>query len=472
MNEHRDRRVQADEDALLRRWYAVSSGSRPIPSAELLAGGERAHRGRRPFRNLAMAAVAIVAILAGIAGAGAWVSFRAAAGPSNSPGATSLASITPSPVSSNSTPPQSPSPSVPGSFGPALADHEYVDQMHRTATGGWLLTGSRLLVTDGSSWRTCWTSSNGNLAAPYPVAFLGDETIWLIDGLTLWTSTDGCASWTQSAAPIAYASPFVATGMAFPDQSTGYVAYAYLTGTNQQAQIYRTADDGQHWRVTAGTVKAVAGPNGSIFDGNLTVAFVDADHGWLTDTHTLWTTADGGDTWTRTALPVPGSVHGQLDFITTPVVGTDGSAVVVAKYDATPGMDGAPGQRVFYRTVDHGAHWTASSVVADPGTLEISLADPTTWVVLDPSEPASLQTTTDAGATWQTIAVRELWPYNSGPIDFANSLHGWMVVSEPEPPCPQPSGMPGFVICDYAYAPPQHLVATDDGGATWVELKP
>jgi len=109
--------------------------------------------------------------------------------------------------------------------------------------------------------------------------------------------------------------------MAFPDQSTGYVAYAYLTGTNQQAQIYRTADDGQHWRVTAGTVKAVAGPNGSIFDGNLTVAFVDADHGWLTDTHTLWTTADGGDTWTRTALPVPGSVHGQLDFITTPVVG-------------------------------------------------------------------------------------------------------------------------------------------------------
>jgi photosystem II stability/assembly factor-like uncharacterized protein len=253
-----------------------------------------------------------------------------------------------------------------------------------------------------------------------------------------------------------------------PTESTGYVVYAYLTGTNQQAQIYRTDDGGQHWAVTAGTVRAVAGPNGSVFDGDVTVAFADADHGWLTDTHTLWTTANGGDTWTRTALPVPASVHGQLDVITTPVVGADGSAVVVAKYDATPGMDGAPGQRVFYRTIDRGAHWTAASVVADPGMLEISVVDPTTWVVLDPNQPASFQTTSNAGSTWQTIAVRELWPYNVGPIDFADALHGWMVVSESEPPCP---GAPN-PQCDYYYAPPEHLVTTDDGGATWVELKP
>jgi len=42
------------------------------------------------------------------------------------------------------------------------------------------------------------------------------------------------------------------------------------------------------------------------------------------------------------------------------------------------------------------------------------------------------------------------------------------VVSESYPPCP---GAPA-AQCDYAYAPPQHLVTTDDGGATWVELKP
>jgi photosystem II stability/assembly factor-like uncharacterized protein len=247
--------------------------------------------------------------------------------------------------------------------------------------------------------------------------------------------------------------------VAFPTLSVGYIAVGDESGSNQAARIFRTDDGGQHWAVTAGTVKT---------GGDLAFAFSDADHGWLTDSHTLWTTSNGGGTWTRTTLPVPASVHGRLDFITTPVVGADGSAVVVAKYDATPGMDGARGQRVFYRTVDLGAHWTAASVVTDPGMLEISVVDPTTWVVLDPSEPASFQTTSNAGSTWQTIAVRELWPYNVGPIDFADALHGWMVVSESEPPCP---GAP-TTICDYAFGPPQHLVATDDGGATWVELKP
>jgi photosystem II stability/assembly factor-like uncharacterized protein len=467
MKEHRDRRVQADEDKLLRRWYAASSQARPIPSGELLARSERVHRTRRTLRNLAMAAVTIVAIVAGIAGAGAWASFRSTSGPSNSSGAASLVSSTPSPAAPSSTRPHSPGPSIQSSSGPALAEHEYIVQMHRTSAGGWLLTGSRLLVTDGSTWRNCWTSNGGDVVAPYPYASVSGDTIRIFAGTTMWTSIDDCASWAHSAVPIA------ATGAAFPTASIGYVTNVDLSNPNQGAQIYKTSDGGRYWNATPGKVAPPSGPYGSGFAGLLTLTFADTDHGWLTDTHTLWTTANGGEAWTRGTLPVPGSVHGQVDIISTPVVGVDGSAIVVAKYDATPGMDGARGQRVFYRTVDRGAHWTAASVITDPGMLDISLADATTWVVLDPYQSISLQVTGDAGATWQTIAIREPWPYNGGPIDFADSLHGWMVVSESYPPCPPPSGMPNVhPICDYAYAPPQHLVATNDGGATWVELKP
>lgn len=459
MNEDRDSRAQADEDALLRRWHAASSGSRPIPSAELLARGDRAYRGWRTFRNLAIAAVAVVAIIAGIAGAGAWVSFRAASESSSPSGAVAPTSGTPSPVATGSTEPQSSRPTSEVLPGPDLAQHEAIVEMHSTLGGGWLLTGSRLLIITGRpGWRDCWRSPAGDLTSPYLHAVVaGDLIVRVISRTTMWTSSDGCASWTASTLPIA------PTGVAFPTLSVGYIAVGDESGSNQAARIFRTDDGGQHWAVTAGTVKT---------GGDLAFAFSDEDHGWLTDSHTLWTTSNGGGTWTRTTLPVPASVHGRLDFITTPVVGADGSAVVVAKYDATPGMDGARGQRVFYRTVDRGAHWTAASVVTDPGMLEISVVDPTTWVVLDPSERASFQITSNAGSTWQTIAVRELWPYNVGPIDFADALHGWMVVSESEPPCPQPSGIPGFVICDYAYAPPEHLVTTDDGGATWVELRP
>jgi photosystem II stability/assembly factor-like uncharacterized protein len=341
--------------------------------------------------------------------------------------------------------------------GPDLAQHEAIIQMHSTLGGGWLLTGSRLLtITGRPGWHDCWRSPAGDVTSPYLHAVVAGDVILvvrLISKTTMWTSIDGCASWAASVLPIA------PTGVAFPTESTGYVAVGDEYGSNGAARIFRTDDAGRHWTETAGTVKT---------SGNLAFAFTDASHGWLTDGQTLWATGNGGGTWTRTTLPVPGSVHGQLDIITTPVVGADGSAVVVAKYDATPGMDGARGQQVFYRTIDRGAHWTPTSVITDPGILKISLVDPTTWVVLDSSTPASLKITTDAGSTWQTIAVRELWPYNSGPIDFADSLHGWMVVSESYPPCP---GAPA-AQCDYAYAPPQHLVTTDDGGATWVELKP
>jgi photosystem II stability/assembly factor-like uncharacterized protein len=468
MNEHRDGPVHADEDALLRRWYAASSESKPLPPTELLARSGPGHRGRRTFRGLAITAAAIVAIVAGIAGAGAWASFRSASGSSSSPSAVASTGGTPSPAPTDPTPPPSPVPTSQGALGPSLAVHESIVQMHRTAGGGWLLTGSRLLMTDGSNWRDCWESSSGDVVAPYPSAFVAADAIRIIAGTTLWTSTDGCASWTQRPAPIA------ATGLAFPADQVGYIAYADLSASNQEAQIYRTDDGGQHWTATPGKVKAIADPYGTGFAGSLTLTFDDPTHGWLTDTHTLWTTANGGLTWTRTTLPVPGTVQGQLDLIATPVVGADGTAAVAAKYDSTPGMDGAHGQRVFYRTVDLGAHWTATSIVKDPGMLEISLVDATTWVALDRSEPPTLRVTTDAGSTWRTIAVRERWPFNSGPIDFADSLHGWMAVSEPEPPCPGFSGIqPGRIaICDYAYAPPQHLVATDDGGATWVELKP
>lgn len=466
MSEHRDGSAHADEDAPLRRWYAASSQSRPIALAELLVRGERVRRGRRTSRDLTIAAVTIVVVVAGVAGAGVWANFRSASGSSSSPSAVASASRMPSPTATDSTRSPSPGPSSKIALGPALAQHEAIVQMHRTPSGGWLLTRSQLLMTDGSSWWDCWKPGSADTVAPYPSAFVTGDTIRIIAGTILWTSTDGCTTWTQTDVPVA------ATSLAFPTESVGYIAYVDLSIQNAPAQIFRTDDGGQHWTATTGKLKATVDSYSSGF-GTLAVAFADTDHGWLTDGHTLWTTGNGGGSWTRTVLPVPGAVHGQLDVITTPVAGADGNAVVVAKYDSTPGMDGARGQQVFYRTVDRGAHWTAASVVADPGMLKISLVDPTTWVVLDPSEPASLKTTADAGSTWQTIDVRETWPYNSGAIDFANALHGWMVVSEPEPPCPQPSAFPNVhVICDYAYAPPQHLIATNDGGATWVELKP
>jgi hypothetical protein len=448
MNEHRDNPTQAEEDSLLRRWYAVSSLAEPLPPAELLELGARAHRARRKRQSLAVAAVAVVAIVAGIAGVGAWANHRGAAvaaGPS---------ATTPS---STTTPVETPSPTPKAPSGVVLTDHEYILEIHRTQGGGWLLTTSRLLVTDGSSWRACWTAS-GVFSAPQPHAIVSGRTVRVFEGETMWTSTDGCSDWAQAPVPVPV------NGAAFPTATTGYIESIDTSTQNATPKIYRTDDAGAHWTATAAWTPGVV-------DAGATLVFTDADHGWLADSHSLWSTADGAHSWKKTLLPVPASVRGKLDIVTAPVVEPDGSAVVTAKYDTTPGMDGAKGQRVIYRTVDGGAHWTVSSFLDDPGTLMLSLDDPAAWVALDPSDPASVRTSTDGGATWQTTAVRQRWPFTaswfmSGSLSFADALHGWIVVQEPPPPCPKNA------VCDYAFSPANHLVATDDSGATWHQVDP
>jgi photosystem II stability/assembly factor-like uncharacterized protein len=117
-----------------------------------------------------------------------------------------------------------------------------------------------------------------------------------------------------------------------------------------------------------------------------------------------------------------------------------------------------------------GAHWTAAAVVADPGMLMMSLVDSVTWVIVDPMTDTSVRATDDGGKTWHTTAVSERWPFRASSMSFADAARGWLIVNEPEPPCPQVSG--AYAVCDYAFAPPQHLVATEDGGATWHMVLP
>ena len=450
MSEHRDDPMRPDEESLLRRWYAASSLAEPVPAAELLERAERVRDMRRRRQNFAVAAVAVLAIVASIAGVGAWVNFRAISAPAG-----------PSVVVSTPTASETPAatPNAPGGF--ALAEHESILQIHRTTGGGWLLTDSRMLVTDGSEWRACWTAS-GVFNAPYPQAIVAGRTIRVFAGGTMWTSTDGCATWSQSPVPV------LVNAAAFPTAATGYVLYTDMSTQNATPKIYRTDDAGGHWTATTGTQPGMVG-------ADATITFADADHGWLTDGSNLWSTADGAVTWTQTLLHVPPGVSGKLDSMTAPVVYPNGEAVVTAKYDATPGMDGARGQRVIYRTIDRGTHWTPVKILDDPGMLTISLDAEAVWVALDPSDSATVQTSTDLGAAWKTTAVRQRWPFTaswfmSGSLSFADPSHGWLVVEEPYPPCAPAAPTNMSVECSYAFSPPQHLVATDDGGVTWHQI--
>jgi photosystem II stability/assembly factor-like uncharacterized protein len=452
------------DEALLRRWDGVTARAARPPSSDMLARSRRATNRRGQF---AAAAAALLVLAVATAGVGAWISFRngpiagGSASPSSTPSAASAPpTATESPIASEA-PTATPNPLALVLV--ALRQYEYVVEVHRIGAGGWVLTSERLMLSDGTSWRQCldrpmpgpgtsgpWTP---NTAAVVDVA-----TIRVFAAVDMLLSTDACATWSDVSLPIA------PTGVSFPTRQVGFMAAG--VGSNRlSAGIYRTADGGAHW-VAMPTVKSVT----RMPLANLGLAFADADHGWLTDGQTLWSTSNGARSWNVTHLPVPASVRGSPDTIQTPVVGPAGEATVVAKYDRSPGMDGVSGQLVFYRTADKGAHWTSAAVVADPGMLMTAVVNSTTWVVADPETGSSVQATTDGGKTWPTTAVSQRWPFRASSMSFADPTHGWLIVNEPEPPCPQPSV--GLRICDYAFSPPQHLVATDDGGATWHTVLP
>ncbi len=337
---------------------------------------------------------------------------------------------------------------------------EYIEEMHRTASGGWVLTGQRLLLDDDASWAVCWDQGPGYHGVVR--ADVRGDRIRIVEGNAIFLSNDGCRTWETWSLPIE------PTGLSFPTPDIGYVVG--LDGMNAEAtfplaRVFRSDDGGRHWRPVSDRIEPThAGGRGASFWGPLSVAYADVDRGLMADGVAVWATIDGGTTWSVVPLPVP-SVDGVRPWtLTDPVVSGDGSAAIAAGTETE-------GPLAFYRTSRIGAAWELASVLpgAGPHRLLLDLRSTTGWML---AGDRSVQATDDAGKTWGTTAIAAAPAYWPGRISFADRLHGWTVVQEPEAICPMPSVMPGYTgrdSCDRSPGP-MHLAATDDGGATWHDV--
>ena len=162
------------------------------------------------------------------------------------------------------------------------------------------------------------------------------------------------------------------------------------------------------------------------------IAFRDAQHGWVGGNGVILATADGGTTWSRQydgALAIE-----QLHFLTD----ADGWAV---------------GDKGLLRTTDGGATWLPAK--EPPRRLhQIAVLGPT--LILGTSAPANftagdsandhLYASHDGGRTWTEIAT----PIPVGGICFVDAEHGWAV------------NAPGAVL--------PALLETSDGGVSWQRL--
>ncbi len=318
------------------------------------------------------------------------------------------------------TPPQAAPTSDQG--GPVAATALFVN-----ATHAWVVFGSFNAAPAASVtvWHTSdggktWTGSQpidlgalgvADFFQPSDLSFLPDgQTGWFLahlgvgmnhDYFTIMKTTDGGHTWSRLIDPSADGPQSCQkTGLHYVDAQNGWLTGDCM-GVAPGLFFMRSSDGGATWN--AATLPAPASQP-DIYTrqdagcGTYSLRFFDPQNAKLsvsclimgantiTNTHFIYTTADGGQTWTSSPSPARA-----LTFI-TPKIG----------WALATGEAGGQAPFPLSLTQDGGQTWTTVKQLAWTGLL--SFVDPQNgWAVAQADQAMSLVKTTDAGHTWQAV---------------------------------------------------------------------
>jgi photosystem II stability/assembly factor-like uncharacterized protein len=355
-------------------------------------------------------------------------------------------------------------PAAPAHFKPG--DALQLDEIHMVSlTEGWAISGAYLLATadGGRTWRE--TTPPETHAADALVKVYGGfpdaRTAWIVFSVgdqippdaSIWRTMDGGVNWTPSA-PLshqAYGDALWAEFASFHDPMRGWAILrgVYVgAGTHYTEQFFRTVDGGLAWTPLGVDV-------GVDYDG---FVFADAAHGlvsWQTvGAYENWPpeyaiTANGWDTWESRQLPPPADAPGIFDQYPycepyQPNMLSSSSIRILLgcyKYGEPP----TEFTGYLYSSEDGGTTWATYPLPASVLASKASLIffDQTHALLLG----REIFKSEDGGQTWQPVKTVN-W---DGRFSFVDSLHGWAIARA------------GDQVA---------LVSTQNGGDTWVEIKP
>jgi photosystem II stability/assembly factor-like uncharacterized protein len=237
-----------------------------------------------------------------------------------------------------------------------------------------------------------------------------------------------------------------------------------VVADNAHILLARTTDGARTWSDVTSTA---ASPMLTTLNSYEALDPVDGDHAYLAvsratsdddpaSTTAVFATADGGRTWTESAV-----------FKTSAQVARVSFADASHGWLALGSVFAGPGQPVtwLYRTTDGGLHWSPAATVAPPGSYgmnsmcqPLNLAFPTAttgWVTIGCRGQVEFLVSGDGGASWAAQPL-PLPAAILGPMNGPASLTG-----------PQFAGGTGFLTV----APPTpgtpSLLDTRDRGQTW-----
>lgn len=210
--------------------------------------------------------------------------------------------------------------------------------------------------------------------------------------------------------------------------------WALVAGTN----LFRSSDQGSTWGR-----RPLPSPPGVL--PNISVSFVDAQHGWLLSPGSpatqcqvqgiqIWRTSDAGATWQTLSATAGASAVSTAPGIAPSQCKSDLSFV-----DSTHGFLSAhdPNSRpVIYRTSDGGGSWTASAPLPDPPGQQtapggfsltpgpVQQRGSVLLLAANGFQHGYVYRSTDAGTTWAYVATVP-GSVGMGDVAFLAATHWW-----------------------------------------------
>jgi hypothetical protein len=369
-----------------------------------------------------------------------------------------------------------PGPSIPVSgpsgaqnvgFDVAKALDARVDLAGRVRTGGlWAVQSDYLLIStdEGSTWKAGslpekpWAVDvvdQSHAWAVYPAA---DSTPSPVNGVAslptrmlVAGTIDGGRTWASTGVDTGECS---SASLSFVDAQTGFLACRgpqVDSGDTPSTIILRTVDGGATWTREGASDRL--GPQVVASDGE--TLWAEPQSGWAPPV-SLVTSGDGGATWSVLPFVAPETIDDpsqNLDVTSMTPVWWSGENGAFAVSMSWIGRSLAP-RTWFFRTDDAGKTWTSAAFVRHMPILGPSFgADAMVgpvWGVLGDSDLASLDLSSDFGATWAQISPsgmpsNQLWHW----VAFGDATHGAARI---------------FVNEGHSDV----LLLTSDGGRTWL----
>jgi photosystem II stability/assembly factor-like uncharacterized protein len=274
----------------------------------------------------------------------------------------------------------------------------------------------------------------------------------------VFATRDGGLTWTESAPLRAMGAP---SQLSFTDPLHGWLLWDEGAAMGRDpVRVYRTADGGAHWSLTAQSPPMNSDSSAGIpVDCDKTgITFASATAGWMSGdcaaglSGELLVSRDGGVRWEPQELPVPASACAGTDCVLTGPEFTDGTGFVTVAADR--------GATTLLVTRDLGQTWLSVPMPAGYATGQypyprIKFFDPEHGVMVSAGSQGTIgtvfYTTSDGGQAWAAVPQGVHFSQTGTAVDFVSPLVGFAWV---------PGG-------DTQGSSPPAVYETTNSGRTW-----